>query len=457
LVVSALSARNSWGKIFSRLARFCLAITLITLPLRYRFTLIERPNPPIYVDYIYILIFLSDLALFLTLILWMASLAFERRKPTWGPGFLSLSMGGLIGVGLLSTLFSVDPLLSFYHTTRLALLAGFSLYVLNEIHSIDAVIWPISAQVFIQSVIGVVQVLEQRSLGLVSLGELDLDPSWSGVSIVLVEGVRSLRAYGLTDHPNILGGCLAFGLILIAGWFSSTRLRHQVLIGSIYSLGLVSLMLTYSRSAWLAMACGSLLLATWLWFTGQKEPLRAYVSLGAAGLLILLPFAWQYADNIGVRLNRGGSFTNVPQENQAIGERTLLMTASNQIFFNRPFTGSGLGTSPIALKEAFPEFPVHYQPAHFVLVVAAAETGIFGAVLMLITFAGPWAAIWFNRSRLVISPALITASSLLAAITVVGFFDYYTWLLPAGRLWQWFSWGFWGAVYMSSLKKNPHD
>ena len=43
-----------------------------------------------------------------------------------------------------------------------------------------------------------------------------LDPTQSGVSIVAASGgSRLLRAYGLTDHPNILGGCLAFGLLLL--------------------------------------------------------------------------------------------------------------------------------------------------------------------------------------------------------------------------------------------------
>jgi O-antigen ligase len=454
---SLFAALPSKYNIISWLARACMGITLITLPLRYRFTLIERPNPPIYIDYLYVLIYISDLALLLTLVFWLVSLKLERRRLKWGPRFLSLPLGGLLGVGLLSSFFSIDPLLSFYHTLRLVLLAGFALYVLNEIYSLDMVILPVFIQVFIQSIIGVVQVLQQRSLGLVRLGELELDPEWSGVSIVWAEGVRSLRAYGLTDHPNILGGSLAFGLLLIAGWFSSTRTRHQILVGSIFSLGLLCLLLTFSRSAWLAIACGFLILAGWLWRTGLKEPLRANISLGIAGLLVLLPFAWHNADLIGVRFNRGGSFTNLSQENQAIGERTLLMTASNQIFFNKPFTGSGLGTSTIAMKEAFPDFPVHYQPAHFVLVVGAAETGILGAVFMLLAMIGPWIAMWFSRKRLVFSPPLITTSGLLAAVTLVGFFDYYTWLLPAGRIWQWFAWGLWGSIYLASLKKRAHD
>jgi hypothetical protein len=41
----------------------------------------------------------------------------------------------------------------------------------------------------------------------------------------------------------------------------------------------------------------------------------------------------------------------------------------------------------------------------------------------------------------------LTAIALLLSITIVGFFDYYTWLLVPGRLWQWLAWGLWAAAY----------
>jgi hypothetical protein len=52
-----------------------------------------------------------------------------------------------------------------------------------------------------------------------------------------------------------------------------------------------------------------------------------------------------------------------------------------------------------------------------------------------------------NRARLTWSPALVRMSAILLAITLVGFFDYYTWLLVPGRLWQWTTWGLWSIVY----------
>jgi hypothetical protein len=85
------------------------------------------------------------------------------------------------------------------------------------------------------------------------------------------------------------------------------------------------------------------------------------------------------------------------------------------------------------------------------LLDVAAEIGIFGALSYLIIMVGPWLALWRKRRRLTFSAALIGVSGALLAVTLVGFFDYYTWLITPGRLWQWLIWGLWGAVYQSSL------
>jgi hypothetical protein len=58
---------------------------------------------------------------------------------------------------------------------------------------------------------------------------------------------------------------------------------------------------------------------------------------------------------------------------------------------------------------------------------------------------------WFQRRRLTFSPALIGASALLLAVTVVSFFDYYPWLLAAGRFWQFLAWGLWASFFQISL------
>lgn len=438
------------------LSRFFLAATVISLPFRYRFILLERPFPPIYSDYTDVLLFISDVFLLATLASGALALALERRRLHLGPWFLTAPVAGLTAIAVLSSLSSVDALLSAYHSVRLIILAGFYLYILNEIKSLDFLTLPVLTQTFIQAAVGIVQVLRQHSLGLAFLGELELDPAWQGVSIVWAEGIRSLRAYGLSDHPNILGGCFAFSLILIAGWYIQTKSAWRLLTTSVFSLGALGLLYTYSRSAWLALAAGSLYLLLMLFITRQSSPARSWFNLTLASGILLLPFIWQSLPYIGVRLNYQDSFTEVPQENQSIGERQLLNNLANHTFAEHPLTGVGLAALPLALHERYPALPVNYQPAHNTLLDAAAETGIFGALFYAAAMLTPWMALWLNRDRLVFSPELIVATALLLAVTVVGFFDYYTWLLAPGRLWQWLSWGLWAAVYRNSLREASH-
>jgi O-antigen ligase len=181
-----------------------------------------------------------------------------------------------------------------------------------------------------------------------------------------------------------------------------------------------------------------------------------WLSLAGGGLLVLLPFLWQNAGYLGVRLNYQNSYTNVMVENRSFAERNTLVDAANAIFADHALTGIGVGAFPLALRERFPDFAFNYQPVHIVLLGVATEIGIFGALFYLIVLVAPWLALWLNRRRLIFSPALIGMSGTLLAITIVGFFDYYTWALAPGRLWQWMVWGLWGAIYQSSFTGAKH-
>ena len=72
-----------------------------------------------------------------------------------------------------------------------------------------------------QSTVGVVQFVRQDSAHLTFLGEPALDPRVEATSVVGPEGQHRLRAYGLTSHPNVLGGLLSIGLLwIMAGWLA---------------------------------------------------------------------------------------------------------------------------------------------------------------------------------------------------------------------------------------------
>jgi O-antigen ligase len=428
-------------------ARGAFALTLFLLPLRARLTLLARPVPPVYGDYTDFLLYASDLALLGLLALWAARLLLERRLPRRGPFIITAPLVGLSFAGLASVLTSVDPALSLYHCLRLAALFGLYLYVVNEVRSLTELILPLGAQVAAQSALASAQYWTQRSLGLARLGELSLDPAVSGVSIVWANGVRALRAYGLADHPNLLGGCLAFALILLGAWYAASSVKWRWAAGAAFVLGSAGLLYTFSRAAELALSLAIVVSLFWLYLTRQRRLVVEWARLLGAAALVVLPLAAQNAPFISTRLNVDNSFQQVATENRSLAERQALTQAVNQVLANHVLSGVGLGALPLALRQAAPDFPFYYQPAHNTLLDAAAETGAFGALFYLALLSGPWLGMWLQRRRMRFSPELIGASALLLALTLVGMFDYYPWLLAPGRLWQWTAWGLWAVFY----------
>ncbi len=432
-------------------ARLSFAATVVLIPVRYRIVLLARPMPSLYSDYTDFLIFASDVAMLTTLAIWIFSLLLTPRKLTMGPRHIWIPLAGLTLAGWISTLSSFDRLLTAYHAIRLFTLFWFYVYIVNEIRSAGWVIIPVGLQILIQSIVAVAQFIAQRSVDLQNLGELFLNPAWPGVSIVDANGVRLLRAYGLSDHPNILGGCLAFGLLIILTTYLHTDRPFPVLIAFISALP--ALLVTFSRSAWIAFLCGAVVMIGVKLFTHKWESMRQLSWLAVMSLFILAPFLLAYARFFGARLNAGNTFNNPTVEQQSIGERFLLFNSTLPILVNHPLFGVGLGNAPIALKTYYPHFPVAYEPPHLTIMDAAMETGLLGATFYLALILFPFVIFFKCRDSLFSDPLTLTAVAILLSVTIVGFFDYYTWLLVPGRLWQWLAWGLWAAALQRASKK----
>jgi hypothetical protein len=168
-------------------------------------------------------------------------------------------------------------------------------------------------------------------------------------------------------------------------------------------------------------------------------------------VIITLPFLWYTFPFLETRLDLQTSF-GIETENRSLTEREALNREGNQLFVENALTGVGLGTSPIALREQNPDFPYDYQPPHVALLAVSAETGLFGALFYLWALVGPWLSMGMNRRRLTFTLPLLGLSAALLALTLIGLFDYYTWLLVPGRLLQYLAWGLWGMVYLSQLE-----
>jgi O-antigen ligase len=306
------------------------------------------------------------------------------------------------------------------------------------------IVVPVGLMAGVQAVVGLGQVLAQRSLGLQGLGEYELDPAWAGVGVVMSDGSRLLRAYGLSDHPNILGGCLAMAALVLAGG-SLARSKWRALLGLGFGLALAGLFLTFSRAAALAFAVGFAFLVWSAWRARAQSWRRSLLILIAIGAAVALPLGYLYRNALAGRAGTQNSFQRTFVERRSMEERVALNKAANRIFAEHALTGVGLGALPQVMEDWYPVFGYYYQPAHLVLLDAAAETGLLGAAFYLLAVAAPWLALALRPRR--VSLPLIVASSALAAITVISFLDYYPWLLAPGRLMLWSIWGVWAWQY----------
>lgn len=436
------------------LARLALSGLIVLSPFRARVSVLdERITDTIYIEYTSFLLFVSDVFLIAVLAVWGLSLILQPRKVWLGPALIRWPVIGLLLAIWASIPLSVDPSLSVYNALRVTLAAGLFVYCANEIDSLTRLLPALTLMVTVQALVGIGQVLGQESLGLSALGEYDLSPDAPSASIVWTEDEpRLLRGYGLTDHPNLLGGALALGLLLLATCLRA--LRGPVwpgLLTALFALGVVALLLSFSRSAMVGFAAGAAMIFFLLAYRRDWSSFGAWLGACLASGLILAAFLAPYAPYLWARASAGAALEG-STEARSLNEREALAKVSNEIFIDNPVTGAGMGALPLAMREAFPEFGFDYQPAHTVLLTAAAETGLPGAFFYGVLLVTPWVLLWYRRRQL--TPELIGVSGALLALSIVGLFDYYTWSRAPGQAWLWITLGLWCGAYARALKAD---
>ncbi len=435
---------------WQHLASWCFVAFVVSLPLRQRIVLLERPLPPVYSEYRDFSAYWSDIFLVATLLFWWLG----RRGSGRGLRFRPLGLTALIVLVTLlsgiSIVYSVDRAYSSYHFIRMLFLGGLYLYLLNESLSYAKIAFAFAALIGTQSSIAILQGWLQRSTGLFVFGERLLSPATQGASVLRTEHLAWLRAYGLSDHPNLLGGSLAVGLLLLTGWLLSDPARLSwawLWAAGVLGIGFLALLLSFSRSSWLATSVGLLLLLLCL---VRARNSTAMVRLGFLLLLafiMTIPFLPATLPFVQSRLDPALAAGAVPTESAPLSERLLLNTVAIGLIAETPWRGTGLGAFPTALRQRFDVFPIHYQPAHLTVLQVAAETGLLNGVLFLGLLILPGYLFWKER-RARLPVEFLAVSAAVLGIALIGFFDYYPWMLSPGRGLQWTLWGLWGARYL---------
>ena len=425
-----------------RWAWFAFVVLVVLSPLRGHLTLEARPSAPISAGYTDFVLFWSEIAALAVTVTWCVSLGLERRRIDLGPPFLRWPVAGLLAVAWLGVPGAVDPALAAYNALHVTALAALGLYVVNEVAGYRRLAVPAAIVLVTQAAVGIAQVIGGRSVGLSALGEQTLTPSMPVSVVTATDGTRLLRAYGLTDHPNILGGLLAVATLVVAGSVVARTAHLTWWRAAAAAAGAAGLFLTFSRGAWLGLAAGVTVLGAMLLLAHQRQGLRRLAAAGACGVLVTVPFVVPYQTALAARTDQSAGNAT---EQRSVDERVALAGSTARIIVEHPLLGTGVGALPVAMRAADPAFRYGYQPAHVVALVVAAETGIVGGALYVVILVAPWIALWRMRRRW--TTELAVASAALAALTVVGLFDYYTWTLAPGRIWTGLIMGLWVVAY----------
>jgi O-antigen ligase len=184
-----------------------------------------------------------------------------------------------------------------------------------------------------------------------------------------------LRGYGLTAHPNLLGAMLAILLLWLLTQGEEEPRPQQLLLSIGWAVGLLGLLVSFSRTSWLAFLGGLLFWAT---ISRKRTPPPTQRPLLVAWLpLLTVPlFLLLYHDLIFNRLVKLDTLI----EARSIHERLRDAQVALYLIAAHPWIGVGAGNA----LEAAQSLRAGAGPVHNVLLLVTVELGLLGGVCFLL-------------------------------------------------------------------------
>lgn len=282
----------------------------------------------------------------------------------------------------LSILWAPDRVLAGYFFVKLLLAAGvFFLSRSFGKRETGLIITVLFTGAVLVSVLGIGQFLSQSTFTSSWLGMSGQEAWQAGTSVLKNESGRWLRAYGTFPHPNMLGGYLGVVLVLGIGYLTQSALSIKKRLflegGSIVIL--LSLLLTFSRMAWLGILLGISLVGFHTWREGepriQERFLQVFFVLGLAGFV----FGCVLREQIFPRFD-----TVTVEREKSVTERITAFQDAWTLIGKYPLIGVGAGNFTAQSMKENPGRPIWgIQPAHNVLLLIWVELGVIGLALFI--------------------------------------------------------------------------
>ena len=185
------------------------------------------------------------------------------------------------------------------------------------------------------------------------------------------------RAGGIGS--NQIGGALALltplGLALALDGFG-TRRRVRALAAVVLALALVVLLLTQSRSAYVGITVGLVVVCWWrvrqrMWSRTRGTLLQAALAVALTSVVAATVFTW---------------LAPLDSTTDTLTGRIEIWTASVVLIGNHLYTGVGPGQFPLAMDRPFPELGASVAPhiphAHNLVLQALLDLGLPGTVFL---------------------------------------------------------------------------
>lgn len=391
------SAKNTESSRSQELFSWLWRIALLLLPWQTRwFTQPQRVFSftdwsPIAIEHLRLSLYVSQIVLVVTI--FVAFLAKGRALTLAKKEKIFVAIGSL-GFLILGR-FSFSPLLTLQWWVQTGLLGAFVFVLWRQSVPVKTFSKWVFLSLLPSLLSGVWQMLVQRISASKWLGIAVQNPVTSGVSVVGDQ--RWLRMYGIFPHPNIFAGWIVIvWLILLANWMREQKEQTKgqtILWWGMNILCGAALFLTYSRTAWLAMMVGSAV----LFWNFHRDLWRFFLSVYRQRLIQILGFlsfclavfflAWQWPqvrtrstsanrlekislDERQQSLKQGWAIAQWPYS-LVVGVGPGGYVKALELFSQENAATLSTGTSQMI-------------PPHFVWLIAFAELGIPGSILLIL-------------------------------------------------------------------------
>ncbi len=280
------------------------------------------------------------------------------------------------------------------------------------------------------SVGGVFWLLGERSFALDTPGiaRFDFCPSIASACTLL------LRPYGTFPHPNVLGGFLAttlpiIGFAFLSGSVGRKHVAHAFYYWLVLIVGCVSLIVTFSRGAWLIAAMS---------FTAMLSVYVVYNLKNSFRNVSPIIFPTVITSMFIVGLIVLGVMFHPSMTDESVVRRIALSSAALDMWQRSPLIGIGLGNFLVALPSDTLGRQVNFsQPAHNIYLLMLSEVGVIGLFLFTWVVWARASAMIFSRPNKNVAVYNLGIIYFLSCcfLLLLGFVDHYPISLQQGQLW----------------------